>query len=340
MKRCLTFPGGWELPTIMGVDRLPRYLRIPRELGRAKSNINNTEIQMKTDKRIFFLTLAMLFGLAACNANESGDDPGGDAASNTAGSLVEGYTFRSIDEIIDADLEVTNFANDGTATLPIHTSVPVACTVVYGTTPEFGSLSLDQDMAGGTHSDHNPLLSDLEPETTYYFRAQGVDDDGIVYLSEVMTFTTPAEDTSQTENLASPERGAQVIGYSSAFGDAGMLERWGAGSAFDDNPNTEWSSAGDGSEAWIEVELAGPARVDSVEFQSRSMSDGSAITQAFTIVTGDGEEYGPFELPDTDSSYRFEVPFEAERLRFNLMDTSGGNTGVVDIAVYGELLGE
>jgi hypothetical protein len=70
------------------------------------------------------------------------------------------------------------------------------------------------------------------------------------------------------------------------------------------------------------------------------MSDGSAITRAFTVTTGEGEEYGPFDIPDTDSSYRFEVPFEAERLRFNLMETSGGNTGVVDIAVYGELLGE
>lgn len=295
---------------------------------------------MRTKKQIFIVAVVMLLGLAACNANESEGEPSGESPSTEGGSLLEGYTFRSIDEIIDAELEVANFANDGTATLPIHTSVPVACTVVYGTTPEFGSLSLDQDMAGGTHSDHNPLLSGLEPETEYYFRAQGVDDDGIVYLSEVMTFTTPPEDTSQSENLASPDRGAEVIGYSSAFGDAGMLDRWGAGSAFDDNPNTEWSSAGDGSEAWIEVQLAGPARVDSVEFQSRSMSDGSAITRAFTVTTPEGEEYGPFDIPDTSSSYRFEVPFEAETLRFNLMETSGGNTGVVDIAVYGELLGE
>ncbi|HID52305.1 MAG TPA: hypothetical protein EYP41_09725 [Anaerolineae bacterium] len=78
---------------------------------------------------------------------------------------------------------MTNFANDGSATLPVQTSVPVACTVVYGKTPDFGSLTLDQDMAGGAHSDHNPLLTGLEPETEYYFRLQGVDDDGNIHIS-------------------------------------------------------------------------------------------------------------------------------------------------------------
>ena len=285
--------------------------------------------------RLLMLLSIAVIALAAC----SPDEP--DEVEN-APAITEGITFRSIDEIIDAELEVTDFANDGTATLPIHTTVPVACTVVYGTTPEFGSLTLDQDMDGGTHSDHNPLLSGLEPDTDYYFRTQGVDDDGNIYLSEVMTFTTPPLDTSQaeTENLASPENGAEIIGYSSAFGGAELDDRWGAGSAFDDNPNSEWSSAGDGNDAWVEIELERRARIDSVDFRSRSMSDGTAIALAFTITTDDGETFGPFELPDTDSSYAFDIGIEAKTLRFDLVDTTGGNTGVVDIAVYGEFAGE
>jgi hypothetical protein len=266
--------------------------------------------------------------LAACSAS-------GDVQSD---SLTADYEFRSIDEIVDAELEVMNFGNDGTATLPIHTSVPVACSVVYGTTAEFGSLSTDLDMDGGTHSDHNPLLTGLEPETEYFFRAQGVDDNGVVYLSEVMTFTTPPADTTVTENLASPDMGAEIVGYSSAFGGAGINDRWGAAAAFDDNPNSEWSSAGDGSEAWVEVKLDGRARIDSVEFQSRAMSDGSAITLAFTITTDEGEVLGPFTLPDANSRYDFDVAIEAETLRFDLMDTTGGNTGIVDVAVYGAFL--
>jgi hypothetical protein len=134
---------------------------------------------------------------------------------------------------------------------------------------------------------------------------------GVVYLSEVMTFTTPPAGTSVTENLASPAMGAEIVGYSSAFGDAGINDRWGAAAAFDDNPNSEWSSAGDGDEAWVEVKLDGRARVDSVEFQSRAMSDGSAITLAFTITTDDGEVLGPFAVPDANSSYDFDVSADA-----------------------------
>lgn len=287
--------------------------------------------------RIYSLFLAVMAtaGLAACVG--AGTDAGVAAPS----PLTEGYNFQSIDTIIDQELEVINFANDGTATLPIHTGVPVACTVIYGTTPEFGSLSLDQDMAGGAHSDHNPLLRDLEPETTYYFRVQGVDDKGTVYLSDVMTFTTPPPDRSQqAENLASPDLGAVISGYSSAFGSADLNERWGAGSAFDDNPNTEWSSAGDGNNAWVEVVLAQRARIDSVAFYTRAMSDGSAIARAFTVTTDGGETFGPFDLPDASRPYTFDVAIEAKSLRFDLVDTTGGNSGVVDIAVYGEFMGE
>ena len=92
--------------------------------------------------------------MAACSNNVN------DAVSEES-SVLDGYTFRPIEEIIDGSLEITDFASDGTATLPIQSSVPVACTIVYGTTPEFGSLSLDQDIAGGTHSNHSSLLSGL-----------------------------------------------------------------------------------------------------------------------------------------------------------------------------------
>jgi hypothetical protein len=278
-------------------------------------------------KRLPLLLLFVLFLIAACSTG-----------ADDTNSLTDGYTFKSIDEIIDQELEVTNFAGDGSATLPIQTSIPVACTVVYGTTPEFGSLSLDQDMAGGAHSDHSPLLSGIEPETEYYFRVQGVDDDGIVYLSDVMTFTTPELEESESTNLASSGLGSVIVGFSSAFGGADLLDRWGAGGAFDDNPNTEWSSAGDGDEAWVEIKLAKRAQIDSVAFQSRAMNDGSAITKSFTITTGEGDEYGPYDLPDAGGAYTFDTAIEAQIIRFALTETTGGNTGVVDIAVYGQFI--
>lgn len=288
---------------------------------------------------LLFIGILILLGMTVMFRSALAQD--GDEETAIVEERMEDYTVRPIEVLLDEPLVVTNFATDGSATVPISTSLPVACTLVYGTSEDFGMLTLDQDMAGGTHADHSPLLTGLKSETTYYYRVHGFDDEGILYISEVMTFTTPDfEALAATDNLASPENGAIITGFSSAFGDAALDERWGAGSAFDDNANTQWSSAGDGDAAWIEVELKQKAHIDSVEFWSRSMSDGSSITLAFTITTEDGTTYGPFELESADDSYQFDVEIEAQRLRFDLIDTTGGNTGVVNIAVYGAFIKE
>lgn len=252
---------------------------------------------------------------------------------------LEGVTIRPVSEIVDLDtIEFYNFRNDGTAQLSLITDIPVACTIVYGTTTEFGMLTFDQNMAAPTITDHNPILTGLEPDTTYYYRLQGTDDFGVMYISEVMTFETPALDTSVSENLAALSRGAEVIGYSSSFGDAELDARWGANSAFDDNPGTEWATSGDGDEAWIEVELAERASIEGVQFWSRAMNDGSSITVSFTLTVDGETEYGPFTIPDTNQAYEFDVAIEGQTLRFDLVETTGGNTGVVDIAVLGEFI--
>ena len=78
--------------------------------------------------------------------------------------------------------------------------------------------------------------------------------------------------------------------------------------------------------------------MDTVSFHSRAMPDGSAITLAFTVTTDNGEVVGPFDVPNTSQPFEFELAFEAQTLRFELVDTTGGNTGVVDIAVFGTLI--
>ncbi len=259
-------------------------------------------------------------------------DDGGETSGDEEAFL---FPYEPVETILEGPLEITGFANDGTATLPIVTTIPVACTIVYGTTTEFGSLTLDQDMEGGTHSDHSPLLTGLEPETTYYFRVQGVDDSGTIYLSDIMTFTTPAFEEEENNNLASPENGAEVIGYSSAFGGAEPDARWGVNSAFDNSQNTEWSSAGDGDDAWVEVQLAEASQIDLLTYTSRVMTDGTSRVISFTVTTDSGEVYGPFEVPEGQQLSEFEVDFVAETLRFDVEESTGGNTGAVDIGVFG-----
>ena len=54
------------------------------------------------------------------------------------------------------------------------------------------------------------------------------------------------------------------------------------------------------------------------------------------VTTGRGETYGPFSLDDATTIYRFDTHFTAKRLRFELLETTGGNTGALEIEVYGD----
>jgi len=223
-----------------------------------------------------------------------------------------------------------------TATLRVETSAPVVCAVVYGTTPEYGQLATDTDMAGGGHSDHHPLLTGLTPDTLYYARLQGVGPDGTLYRSEQYTFrTAPAPAASDKPNLALPENGARLVGVSSNFDGGTDNGPWGALSAFDGDGATAWSSDGDGDGAWIEIELPAVTRVTRVGFWTRTMGS-SAQIRSFQIVTDTGETVGPFDLTDAAQGYYFDIDLVARRLRFEALASSGGNTGAVEIEVYGE----
>jgi len=250
----------------------------------------------------------------------------------TSGSEVR---VRPIDGILASGPEFFDIGPN-TAALRVETSLPVVCAVVYGTTPEYGQMATDTDMAGGPHSDHHPLLTGLAPDTLYYARLQGVGPDGTLYRSEEYTFrTAPAPTASGEPNLALPANGARLVGVSSNFGGGSEAGPWGALSAFDGDGATAWSSDGDGDSAWIEIELAAVTRVTRIGFWTRTMGS-SAQIQSFQIVGDTGEPVGPFNLTDAAQSYYFDTDFTASRLRFEVEASTGGNTGAVEIEVYGE----
>jgi hypothetical protein len=230
------------------------------------------------------------------------------------------------------------FADIGpeTATVRAETSVPLVCAIVYGETPAYGQIATDMDMAGGGHMDHHPLLTGLKPDTLYYARLQGVGPDGTLYRSEEYTFrTTPATDSGGAPNLALAANGARLVGASSNFDGAADDGQWGGLSAIDGNGGTAWSSDGDGDEAWIEIELGARTHITRIGFWTRTMGS-SAEIQSFQIVTDGDETAGPFVLTGAAQTDYFETDFTAQRLRFEAVTSSGGNTGAVEIEVYGE----
>jgi hypothetical protein len=230
-------------------------------------------------------------------------------------------TLRDFADIAAGEPRVELDPSGTAATLSVSTTIPAACSVVFGTDETFGAIATDMDMAGGAHTDHHPLLSPLQPGTTYLYRLQGTAADGTLYVSRVMSFRTPDAPPSG-EDLA---RGATIADVSSEFG-AG----WEATRAIDGDLGTEWSSRGDGDDAFIVLDLGAPQAIGLVGWDTRSMADGTAITETFTL-TADGVEIGTFPAGPVLSA----VDLTAQVLRFDVASSTGGNTGAREIVVRG-----
>ncbi len=225
------------------------------------------------------------------------------------------------------------------ATLSATTRENTVCGVAYGTTTDYGQVATDSDMAAGGHQEHTPVLAGLQPDTLYHYRFGGIGPDGTVFRSEDFTFRTPPGATGPSArppnvNLAGLDRGARVVATSSNFGGGDNSSTWGGNHAFDGDPATQWSSDGDGDDAWIEIELPTETHVTSLGFWTRTMGSTAQIL-FFQVVTEDGEVAGPFELDDASSLQYFDTDLTAKRLRFEAVRSSGGNTGAVEIQVSG-----
>jgi len=245
---------------------------------------------------------------------------------------------RPLSEILMRGPEFTD-AQANSVSVKIETRIPVVCAAVYGTTIAYGQLATDTDMAGGGHQDHHPVLKGLKPDTLYQIRLQGVGPDGILYVSDNLTFRTPSASAivqpakPQGKNVALISIGARVKGVSSNYGGGDVNSTYGANKAIDGDLNTEWSSNGDGDRTWIEIDLGKEYPITSFGFRTRTMGT-SAQIERFQVLTDKGEKLGPFDLPDAKSVYYFPVSTTARTLRFEVLKSSGGNTGAAEIEVY------
>ncbi len=212
-----------------------------------------------------------------------------------------------------------------TATLQVSTTIDAVCAVAYGETPDLGALATDQDMSAGPHDRHAAVMRGLKPDTTYFYRLQGVGVDGRLYQSPLLTFKTAAASTqSSSQNIAA---GARVVEVSSEFSQS-----FAGRNAVDGDGGTEWSSRGDGDRAYITIDLGRPRNITGVAFITRAMSDGTAITRSFTVTVDGKDTYGPF--PASPQGEPAQVSFTGQVLRFSVAESTGGNTGAVEVEVY------
>ncbi len=213
------------------------------------------------------------------------------------------------------------------------TSEPMICAIIWGETEEFGNFNNSLAMNGTGIVEHDVFLPGAEPGVTYYFKVQGSTADGTLYESEVETFLIPerAEDASSDQADLGPNLAldATVVEASSEFSDS-----FAAGNAIDGDLATEWATSGNGDDAFITIDLGEVLSIAGTEFVTRSMADGTAITEEYT-VTIDGETFGPYPAGTPALSRLAEFDLEGRVVRFDVTATTGGNTGAVEVRVYG-----
>lgn len=262
--------------------------------------------------RVLSAVAASCFGLAAC---------GGGAAT-------EGTTRIRAFSLIEVGKTRVHLAADGrSATVQLETKPPTVCAIAYGKTASLGSIADDPNMGGTAISEHTVVLSDLTPATTYHFRLTATDAQGLVFQTpQLATFTTPREAATHEQDVAI---GAKVVAVSSQYSDT-----YRASNAFDGNLSTQWASDGDGNRAFITIDLGRERKVNGVAFITREMSDGSAITRTFAVVVDGQRKFGPFPAGNPLDPRIARVSFTARLLRFEVVTSTGGNTGAAEIQVF------
>ncbi|MEA3502859.1 MAG: discoidin domain-containing protein [Actinomycetota bacterium] len=230
------------------------------------------------------------------------------------------------------------FENDptfpGRGILRVDTTEPMICAIVWGETEALGHFNNSLDMNGTGIVEHNVLLPGAEAGGTYFYRLQGSAADGTLYQSELMTFTLPPSDEASSgdgaaEHGVNVAEGATVVEVSSEFSSS-----WSGANAVDGDLNTEWSSAGDAGDAFITIDLGSAQEIAAVEFLTRTMADGSATTQTFFVVVDDGERLGPFQAGNPANPVLNDVSFTGTVLRFEVEESTGGNTGAIEIRAF------
>ena len=245
---------------------------------------------------------------------------------------------RPFEEVQGSDL---TFENDptfpGRGIFRVTTTEPMICAIVWGETEDLGNFNNSLEMNGTGLAQHNVFLPGAEPGGTYFYRVQGSTADGTLYQSDLMTFTLPEVEEDDGASAASTDLGpnlaleATVVEVSSEFGDS-----WAANNALDGDLNTEWSSRGDGDGSYITIDLGSAQNIAALAFLTRTMADGSATTTTYTITVDGGETFGPYPAGNPADSQPAEVDFTGQVLRFDVASSSGGNTGAIEIQVFGQ----
>lgn len=245
----------------------------------------------------------------------------------------------AVDALFFSNIRVEDQSGDR-AVVRFDTALPTTCEASYGLAePMLDATATDPDMEPGRLVvEHQVPLENLQPLTTYWYRARAEDERGRVHLSEVRSFTTSDGDAVLAmTNVARAAMGTTVVQTSSNWDMGANDSLFGANNVTDGDMYTEWSSNGDGDGAYILLDFGQRRSLTHFGFRSRKMRDGSSITTSVRLLfEGGAVVLGPFETPDPDHRYAFGLgqTVNAQTVRLEVVTSSGGNTGAKEIQFF------
>jgi hypothetical protein len=161
----------------------------------------------------------------------------------------------------------------------------------------------------------------------------------------------PARESSlcpagSVRNIALVSQGAFILDVSSSYSSTYL-----ATNAIDGDASTEWSTSGDGNDAFITIQLPFASNIVYVELHTRTMGSSAQISE-YQVEAGNREDElevvgSSCVIPDASKSYECDLDLSDENnelsggvedvtlVSFRVLDSSGGNTGAVDVGVYG-----
>lgn len=283
--------------------------------------------------------LPLVVVAAACSTEPA--DGAGPVEGTVEGELFDFSVVQASPFVFEADP-----TDPGRGIFRVRTTEPMICAIVWGETTDFGHFNNSLSMNGTGIVDHDVILPGIEPGREYVFRVQGTTADGRQFRSEVGTFVIPAlaesgsddpaddamtGDAAHGENLA---LSATVVDVSSEFGPG-----WEATNALDGDTTTEWASKGDGDAGFITIDLGAEHAIAGVEFWTRSMLDGTAVTETYTVSIDGGEARGPFPAGNPATPRFSALEARGRILRFDVDASTGGNVGAVEVRVLAPTTG-
>jgi hypothetical protein len=300
------------------IEHLPRHAKTTRE--RPPHMITTTRRQRLRNFPAAALIM-MATTLTACGSSAStGKDT----------------TIQPFDDIRASEVTFEPDPTDPSRHLAhVTTNVPTICAIIWGLDDHLGRFNNSLSMNGTGITQHDVILPDVEPGTTYRYLIEAIAADGTLYRSEMSTFTVQTASAATSAAPITPP-GDDITGRATVTNASSEYSiAFAAANAIDGDPATEWATNGDGDDAFITLDLGSVTDVTGVEFVTRSMADGTATTATYTVTIDDGAPLGPFDAATTAHPNPVKITATGRVIRFDIASSSGGNVGATEIRIFG-----